>query len=115
LGKERTVMRSDKNSWQAITSPEITALVAREIERCAPEDAAIFRKAKIEPRKIRFDRGTFEDGVYVVAQIEKKVLFYDDTEDAFEVATPDQDGVIRGLVGQFTLGQALAQIRLGLR
>ena len=109
-------MTDEANVWRPITAEELRALINRELALCSREDVALFETAIIDPKKIRFERGTLSDDVFAVAQVGKKVLFYDDTEDAFEVATPTGDGVIRGIgAGQFTFSHALAQIRLGLR
>ena len=98
-----------------ITLEEMQRLVAKELRRCSPEDAALFAKIKIEPRKVGFERGGVTESVYVIAEIGGRVLFYDDVEEEFEVATPDGFGVIRNITGQFELRHALAQIRIGSR
>ena len=106
-------MRDNTGVWRAITLDEMQALIADELARCSTEDFDLFQKIKIEPKKIRFDRGAFAEDAFIVAQIGKKIIFFDDIEDGFEVGTPDDDGVLRFRgVGQFELGHALAQFRL---
>lgn len=109
-------MKDDAGSWKAATVAEMTRIIEEELRRCSSEDLALFEKIKIEPQKIRFDRGSFAEDVFVVARHGEKLVFFDDIEDGFEVAVADDDGVIRTAgVGQFDLCHALAHIRLGWR
>jgi len=108
-------MSNDTGTWRAITLEELRSLVAEELQRCSPEDVALFAKIKIEPRKVELERGSLTESVFVIAEIGARVLFYDDVEEDFEVATPDRSGVIRNITGQFELRHALAQIRIGSR
>ena len=105
-----------KHEWQPITHAEMDAVVANQLTECSSADRALFTQLRIEPIKIRFERGTLSDEVFIVAKFESKVLYYDDTEDGFEVGAPGSDGVLRNTgCGQFSLGQALAQLRIGSR
>lgn len=109
---------SDKsNTWRPTSESELRALLTDELSVCLPEDRSFFESIKVVPTKLPWERRSGAiDEVFVVAQIGKKVLFYDDTEDAFEMAIPDSDGVIRfSGVGQFELRHALAQFRIGGR
>jgi len=76
----------------------------------------LFEKIRIEPRKVLFERKRVTDEIYAIAQIGSKVIYYDDTDDAFEVGMADDGGVLRNCgTGQFTLSQALLQIQSGGR
>ena len=109
-------MKDDAGSWKAVTLDEMKRIVEEELRQCGTEDRALFGRMKIEPQKVRFDRGTFSEDVFVVARQGDKLLFFDDIEDGFEVAEADKDGVIRNAgVGQFDLCHALAHMRLGWR
>jgi hypothetical protein len=108
-------MCDNTKAWRPITAAKLESLLVQELQSCSPEDVALFAKIRIEPRKIGFERGGRIESVFVVAEIGERVLFYDDVEEEFEVATPDQVGVIRNIVGQFELCHALAQIRIGSR
>lgn len=89
-------------------------LVDAQLAQCSGEDRALFEQMRVPLRRISFDRGTFQEDVFVVAQAGTKLIYYDDIEDGFEVATPEADGVLRRVgCGQFELRHALAQIRLG--
>ena len=109
-------MSDDAGSWKAVTLAEMKRIIEEELCQCTPEDFALFDKIRIEPEKIPFDRGSFVEEVFVVARQGEKLVFFDDIEDGFEVATTDDDGVIRRAgVGHFDLCHALAHIRLGWR
>ena len=77
----------------------------------------MFERVKVQPRKIKWKRhGGCIDEVFVVAEMKDKVLFYDDTEEAFEIAPVGDDGFLDfDGTGQFELRHALRQINSGGR
>jgi len=109
-------MAHEGESWRAISAEEMQALIEKQLAECDAEGRALFQRIRLTPRKVIFDRGRFQENVFVVAQVDGKVLFFDDIEDGFEVGTPDADGVLRGVgLGQFELRHALAQLQTGSR
>lgn len=104
-----------KTSWKPITKEELEALIAKSLSACEAHARALFDGIKIDPIKIRFQIGRRDDEIYIIARSGNKVVYYDDTEDAFEVGIPDTDGILRSGTGQFTLGQVLLQLESGSR
>jgi len=104
-----------KSTWNPITKAELEALIAKSLPACEARARALFEEIKIEPIKIRFQAGRRDDEIYVIARSGNKVVYYDDTEDAFEVGIPDTEGILRSGTGQFTLGQVLLQLESGSR
>src|SRR4051812_34871251 len=100
------------SKWRPIISAELSQILTRDLAVCSDADRAFFAKIRIEPRKVRFDRGMFSEDVFVVGQEERRVLFFDDIEDGFEVGVLDTNEVIRGAgASQFDLRQALYQFK----
>ena len=109
-------MNNKLENWQPITFLEINDLVSEQLSECSSDEMASFQQINITPRIINFERGSVIDHLFVVAEIGNKVVFYDDTEEGFEIATPDSDGVIRNSgSGQFTLREAIFQLQSGNR
>ncbi len=99
-----------------ITIEELEEIISSQLASCLPEDAHLFAAIRMAPKKMRLTCGSHSTDVLAVGVFKGKVLYYDDVEEAFEVATPDADDVIRtGGVGQFQLCHALAQLRIGGR
>jgi len=109
-------MNKSPKEWSPITRRELDALVATQLTECNVDALTLFEKIRIEPKKVPFERKHVTDEIYAIAQIGNKVIYYDDTDDAFEVGAADEDGVLRNCgSGQFTLGQVLIQIQSGGR
>ncbi len=95
--------------WSPISYNELTEIIARDLQNCDSEALAVFESMKIEPRKAEFARTSVIDEIFIVAESAGKVIYYDDTEDGFEVGRLVGNR-IEGGTGQFTLAQALRQI-----
>ncbi len=89
-----------KTTWKPITQEELGTLIAKSLPLCEARARAFFEEIKIEPTKIRFRIGRRNDEIYVIAKSGNKVVYYDDTEDAFEVGIPDTDGILRSGTGR---------------
>jgi hypothetical protein len=109
-------MGDPNSSWKAISAAEMRALIEKQLAECTAEDRTLFETIRIIPRKLVFDRGNFREDVFIVAESEGKLIYYDDIEEGFEVGAPDSDGVLRHVgTGQFELCHALAHLRHGWR
>lgn len=100
--------------WHPISLAELETLVARDLKESNAEALTLFDKMRTEPQKAEFARGSSIDEIYIVGALGSKVIYYDDTEDGFEVGRL-VGCRIEGGMGQFPLHQALCQILTGNR
>ncbi len=107
---------SDCGKWQPITWHDLSNIIDRSLRTCCPEDRAFYEQHRIMPMSVGLKRTQGVEQVFAVAQIEDRVVFYDDVEDAFEVARLGGNGVLEfDCCGQFEFQEALAHIRRGWR
>jgi hypothetical protein len=104
-----------KTSWKPITKANLEVLIANSLPACEISARDLFERIKIDPIKIKFQAGRRNDELHVIARCGNKVVYYDDTEDGFEVGIPNADGILRSGTGQFTLAQVLLQLESGSR
>lgn len=88
-------------TWRPISESEFDALLIAETTQLGEESRAALSAYGIGCVAMRIVRPPVDDGpsiperVFVVARLEDAILFYDDVEEEFAVATVDADGVIR--------------------
>lgn len=102
--------------WRPVTRAELEALIDRHLAACEEADRVFFAKIRIAPVSVSYRRGRLWESVFVVARDGAKAVFYDDAEDAFEVAPRIVDGVLDfDGTGRFDLAGVLRQLRSGGR
>jgi len=99
--------------WQAITLPELEALVAEQLGRCTAAQQVAFATLRVPFHQVPLYRLGAVEQVWVVAHAAAGWLYYEDVEEGFEIGKPDARGVLpeRGC-DQLELTHAL--YRLGL-
>jgi hypothetical protein len=66
---------------------ELTALIAQELSACSPEVRQWFEARRISPRPASIRRSGVLEKVFVVAQQGPSVLYYEDVEEGFNIAS----------------------------
>ena len=82
------------NDWKPITRQELDDLIAEQLAECSPEQAACFRKHRVEPHHAPLERYGKLEQVFVVAQRDDVVIYYEDVEDGFNLSPLGPDGRI---------------------
>ncbi len=106
----------DPPNWAPITWPKLSEVVQRGLDSCCRDDRQLYEQHRITPKRVGLRRPSGVEHVYAIAQVGAKLVFHDDVEDHFEVASLGADGVLdfQG-AGRFRLHEALAHIRCGWR
>lgn len=73
-------------SWAPISADQLVALLSRELLRCSPEQRALFEGFRVPMRKASINRNGAVETVYIVAQKEESVIYYDDVEEGFNLS-----------------------------
>ena len=103
-------------SWTPISRAELEALIARQLVACDDAGRAFFAKIRIEPVPVLYRRCGLLEYVFVVALDGAKAVFYDDVEEAFEIAPRIVEGVLDfDGAGQFELVGVVYQLKSGGR
>ena len=98
-------------TWRPTTREELEVIVAQHLQRCNAEENALFHRLRIPIRATPIDRGGKRECVFVVAEQGERVLFWDDVEEGFELASSDSDGVLRHTgASQFELLHVMRQL-----
>ena len=81
--------------WKPITATGLRALLARELEDCSVEEREYFDRVRIPPVKWRLAPwGDGGGGFWAVAIHGRRVLWYNDIEEGFNVSPFDVEGSI---------------------
>jgi hypothetical protein len=71
--------------------------LSEEVSRLAPDVLRLYRQYAVQPFHLlcHRDQESGTEQVFVLAKKGNRVLYFDDVEEDFGVAIPDQDGVLR--------------------
>ena len=98
--------------WEPISKLELT----KEIDvQCAPlddDELDFLNSIKVELEKVKILRSGDIEYVYIVAKLGDTIIFYEDIEEGFEIATLNKNGVISDYgCNQFTVQHVVNQLR----
>lgn len=102
------------NDWSPASKSEVEALLAAEIASLSMCHRARLEAARVTPRAVPV-RDSPGETVFVVAELQGKIVYWSDVEDGWEIAEPNEDGGIesRGC-NQFELSHVTHQLFGGL-
>jgi len=101
------------DSWQPISIDELERLVARQLLACTPEQQKAFAGYRVPFFPIPIARLGSIEQVLVVAKMPQGLLFFEDVEEGFQIAVPDERGVIQDYsTDQFDLSHVLTRAGL---
>jgi hypothetical protein len=78
--------------WQPATIDEVRSIVHQDLTECDAEQVAIFEKYSVEPYLASIVRYGRKESVVVVARKGNEVIYWEDTEDGFNVSPIDEHG-----------------------
>jgi hypothetical protein len=80
--------------WTPITLPSLEALVSAQVAECSRDLAERFKRWRVPLRAALVYRQGKPESVFVVAQRGRKVVYYEDVEEGFNVSDLSADGSI---------------------
>lgn len=93
------------------TENDVSSIVDRDLKDCPEELLTFFSKVRVSLRTVRIVRSGRIESVYVVAERDGTVIYYEDVEEGFNLSRLGDDGSI-ATPGweQWDLCQALRQL-----
>jgi hypothetical protein len=80
--------------WQPATREEVQAILDEDLRDCSPEVRATFDTHRVPLRQAPIVRYGNEEHVYIVAQRDDEVLYWEDVDEGFNFSRLDEDGRI---------------------
>src|SRR5689334_18347056 len=80
--------------WRPITADELEKLIAAQLTRCSPAETAKFERIRVPFRAVPIRRSGNVEQVFVVAEHEGVVVYYEDVEEGFNLSQLDAQGFI---------------------
>lgn len=83
-------------TWQPITRAELDLLVAEQAAALGPSQKRLLDRTRVEPRQatIRRTESAGDESVWVVAELDGSVLYFDDVETGWNSSEVDAAGRI---------------------
>ncbi|NQD36471.1 hypothetical protein HPT27_05485 [Permianibacter sp. IMCC34836] len=99
-------------SWTPISETDLATLLSQQLELCSNEQQALFERHRVTPYKVAISRFGDIESVFVVAEVDSRVIYFEDVEEGFELDVIDSSGLIRGKgCSQFELRHVLALLQ----
>ena len=101
--------------WAPVSKERFAEILSSEIPSLAPEIQRLYEQYAVQPFHLPClrDQGGAQERVFVVAKNGNRLLYFDDVEEDFGVAIPDEDGVMREWGNYGPLVRALLALREG--
>jgi len=100
------------STWKPATGAEVEAIVLDHLRGCTDAQRRLFERIRTPLASVSIKRLGRAEALYAVARVGDALIIWDDVEEGFELATPDQDGVLREYgASQFELSHVLHQLR----
>jgi len=98
--------------WVPVSKERFEGILAEELEALRPEVMRLYEQYAVSPFQLPCLRGenSVTEYVFVLAKKEERLLYYDDVEEDFGVAIPDEDGVLRNWGNYGPLVQRLSRL-----
>lgn len=115
--QDQTASGESAGTWKPISLADLQALMAREMDGCAPERRAYWERVAFPPEKWSLPPwGDLGGGFWAVAVDGDRVLWYNDIEDGFNISRFERRGEIprdEYWCNQSTLCQAVGSLATG--
>ena len=80
--------------WTPATTEEIAAIIERDLSECSEDLVALFESIRTPMRAVPITRYGKSEFVYIVAERNGVVVYYEDVEEGFNLAELATDGAI---------------------
>lgn len=83
--------------WVPVTGEQFESILSEELSTLAPDVLRLYRRYAVQPFHLpcQRDQESGMEQVFVLAKKGNRLLYFDDVEEDFGVATPDEDSVLR--------------------
>lgn len=99
------------DSWKPVELDQLRRIIAAQLEECSAALREHFEAHRVEFYRVPIRRLGKLESVFVVATFDDAVLYYEDVEEGFELASLDENGAIASQgCNQFELCQILTQL-----
>jgi hypothetical protein len=82
------------DTWRPITAEEIQSLIKEQLRDCTDAQREIFERYRVPLRPTPLERFGQVESVFVVAQRDNEVMYYEDVEEGFNFSPLTPDGRI---------------------
>ena len=87
-------VRPQMESWSPATEKDVSSIVERDLSGCPAELLAFFTEVRVPLRAVPIARSGEIESVYVVAERDGMVIYYEDVEEGFNLSRLGDDGGI---------------------
>lgn len=99
-------------NWEPITQTELEREIEIQLAELSSEQQAFFQSIRAPLRAVPIVRWGELEKVFVVAELKEVLVFYEDIEEGFEIATLNESGIISEYgSNQFKLLHVVNQLR----
>jgi hypothetical protein len=96
-------------AWKPISLGELQKELVRQLAECAPAQLEAWERYRVEPFRVLIMRAGMPEQVFVVAQKDREVMYYEDVEEGFNVSRLTAEG------GILAPGHNQDELRVALR
>ena len=80
--------------WTPASADDVASIVARELSQCPKALIELFNSIGVPPRSVSILRSGVTESVFVVAERNGTVIYYEDVEEGFNISPLAEDGSI---------------------
>jgi len=80
--------------WHPATIDQVKEILKAALEKCDPQQIAIFRQYSVEPYFAPIQRFGKLENVVVVAQQSGEVIYWEDVDEGFNISPVGPDGAV---------------------
>jgi hypothetical protein len=100
--------------WRPASRERVEAILEEHLRECTDTQRAQFDQIRIPSVVWSIERSGRTESVFVVGRVGDSLLFWEDIEEGFELAVPDDDGVLRQYgASQFDLSHLMYRLHDG--
>ena len=81
-------------SWSPATEEDVSSMLEQGLRDCSEELLAFFSRVRVPLRAVPIARFGKIESVYVVAERDGVVIYYEDVEEGFNLSRLSEDGTI---------------------
>jgi hypothetical protein len=80
--------------WTPIEKDELEQIIREDLAACTPEQQAVFEQYRVPLRRAPIERYGKLEHVFIVAQRDDEVMYFEDIDEGFNFSPIDADGKI---------------------
>lgn len=97
-------------TWQPASKDEVEKILEQQLKKCSDEQKTYFETIRVDLYPVKIFRYGPVEEVYVVAEKNSDVIYFEDVEDGFNISTiNDKNELLKNGFEQFEIGHVLFQ------